>query len=133
MLERTLVQSSGFRNIQRDGQIVGFELRVRLPSYRGLRLSLIDGVSVKVNDELFEYECNRIALHGREYALDQLREETTDRWAIDEVATVRVDKPGGLPAGVHKVEVGIRIRQSYVPIEYQPTVIWETRHATIVE
>lgn len=132
MLERHLVQSSGFRNTGPEGARTGFEFRLRLPSYRGLRASLVDGVDVSVDGERFGFEANRYSLGGREFTLDQLREAVDARWPLDEAAIVRVVKQGGLAAGVHEVEVSVRIRQSYVPIEFQPTVITETRHATVV-
>lgn len=132
MLERTLVQSRGFKNVGPELARTGFELRLRLPSYRGLRASLVDGVDVTVDGERFGFESNRYALGGREYTLAELREATETRWPLEEAGVVRVTKAGGLAVGVHEITVGVRIRQSYVPIEFQPSVIVETRHATVV-
>ena len=50
LLERDLIQSVGFRNVREDGSITGFQLRLRMPSYRGMTASLIDGVAVRVGD-----------------------------------------------------------------------------------
>jgi len=132
MLERSLMQTHGFRNIETHGTTTGFQLRVRLPSYRGMRLSLIDGVDVTVDGELFGHERNRLSLGGRTYSLAELREATDARWPLEEAAVVIVDKQGGLTPGVHEVELAVRLRQPYIPIEFQPSVISETRHATIV-
>jgi hypothetical protein len=52
---------------------------------------------------------------------------------MDEAGVVRVARPGGLAPGVHEVTVSVRIRQSYIPIEFQPSIISETRHATVVQ
>ena len=38
-MEREVIQSVGFRNIKKDGEVVGFQLKVRLPYYRGIFLS----------------------------------------------------------------------------------------------
>jgi len=127
MLERHLVQSTGFRNTAD-----GFEFRLRLPSYRGLRASLIDGVDVTVDGAAFGHEVNRIVIAGREFTLDELREAADVRWPLEEAAIVRVPKPGGLSVGVHEITVHVRIRQSYIPIEFQPSIVSETRKATIV-
>lgn len=132
MLERSIMQSSGFRNLGPADAPSGFQLRIRLPNYRGQRLSLVDGVDVTVNGERFDHADNLITVGGKTYDLATLRTETEDRWPLDELATVIVAKPGGLPVGVHRVEVAVRIRQSYIPIEFQPSVISETRTATIV-
>lgn len=132
MLERTLVQSTGFRNVGAEGGRTGFEFRLRLPSYRGLRASLVDGVDVTVDGEQFGCEGNRYVLGGDEFTLDQLRDAVDVRWPLGETCTVRVAKAGGLEPGTHEITVGVRIRQSYIPIEFQPSVFTETRRATVV-
>lgn len=132
MLERTLVQSRGFRNTGPPGNRSGFELMLRLPNYRGMRASLVDGVDVIVDDVLFPYETNYLILQGRELSLAQLREAVDLRWTLEEPAIVRVLKAGGLSVGVHDVAVAVRIRQPYFPIEFQPSIIRESREATIV-
>lgn len=132
MLERALVQSRGFRNIGPTGQRSGFELLLRLPNYRGMRASLVDGVDVTVDEVLYPRELNRLVVQGRELSFAQLREAVDLRWTLEEPAVVRVSKPGGLSVGVHDVTVAVRIRQPYFPIEFQPSVMTETREATIV-
>lgn len=132
MLERQLVQSIGFKNTGPVSARTGFEFRLRLPSYRGLRASLIDGVDVTVDGEAFDHTRNLLVLGDTVLDLAALREATELRWPLDEAATVRVAKPGGLSAGVHDITVGVRVRQSYIPIEFQPSVVVERRTATIV-
>ncbi|NDY91860.1 C-glycoside deglycosidase beta subunit domain-containing protein [Ideonella livida] len=132
MLERFLVQSRGFANTGPQGARTGFELLLRLPSYRGLRASLVDGVDVTVDGERFDHTLNHYVLQGRRLDLAALREASDLRWPLDQPACIQVDRPGGLAAGVHEVTVGVRIRQSYIPIEFQPGVVVETRWATIV-
>lgn len=132
MLERSLVQTRGFRNVGPEHARTGFEFLLRLPNYRGMRASLADGVDVIVDGEPFPYTHNRMVLEGRELTLEQLRAAVDLRWNLDQAATVRVTKPGGLSIGVHEISVGVRIRQPYFPIEFQPSVITETRKATIV-
>ncbi len=134
MLERTLVQSQGFRNTgPAGGKPTGFEFRLRLPNYRGLRASLSDGVDVTVDGETFPYEGNVLVVEGRELPLAQLREATDVRWAVDEAITVRVPRAGGLAAGVHEVAVGVRLRAPYIPIQFQPMVVNESRQLTLVD
>ena len=132
MLERLLVQSRGFRNTGPASAPGGFEFLVRLPNYRGMRASLIDGIDVIVDGEKFPHTRNLIVLQGRELTLEQLREAVDVRWDIQEPALVRVTRPGGLAVGVHEITVAVRIRQPYFPIEFKPSIITETRHATIV-
>jgi len=132
VLERSLVQSRGFRNTGPEDARTGFEFLLRLPNYRGMRASLVDGVDVDVDGESFPHTANRLVIQGRELTLGQLRETTDLRWTLDEPVVVRVARPGGLATGVHRIGVGVRIRQPYFPIQFQPSVIHETREATIV-
>ena len=39
MLEKEVIQSVGFRNVKENGKITGFQIKVRLPYYRGIFLS----------------------------------------------------------------------------------------------
>jgi hypothetical protein len=73
-----------------------------------------------------------MVVRGRELTLEQLREAVDLRWAVDEPVIVRVAKPGGLAVGVHKIAVGVRIRQPYFPIQHQPSIVNESREATIL-
>ncbi|MDE7068387.1 MAG: hypothetical protein K2O83_12165, partial [Schaedlerella arabinosiphila] len=38
-MEKEVIQSVGFRNIEENGKITGFQFKVRLPYYRGIFLS----------------------------------------------------------------------------------------------
>ncbi len=132
LLERELIQSVGFRNV-RDGETVtGFQLRLRMPSYRGMAASLIDGVAVKVGD-LVEVgpEVPLWTFGGRTYTLAELWESDGVRWPLEEAAVVTVPFPGGLPDGVHEVSVELRLRMSYIPLEHQPSTYRTTRHITL--
>jgi hypothetical protein len=132
MLERSLVQTRGFRNTGPATAPDGFEFLLRLPNYRGMRASLADGVDVTVDGEAFPHTANTLVIEGRELTLAQLREAVDVRWAVDEPAIVRVSRPGGLSVGVHTISVGVRLRQPYFPIQFQPSIVNETREATIV-
>jgi len=132
MLERSLVQTRGFRNAGPEGGRSGFEFLLRLPNYRGMRASLADGVDVTVDGESFPHTGNTMVIQGRELSLERLREAVDLRWTVDEPAIVRVAKPGGLSIGVHRITVGVRLRQPYFPIQHQPSIVNETREATII-
>jgi sugar phosphate isomerase/epimerase len=132
LLERDLIQSVGFRNVYEGGTVTGFQLRLRMPSYRGMAASLIDGVSVRVGD-LVEVgpEAPLWTFGGRTYTLSELWESEGVRWPLEEAAIVTVPHAGGLPAGVHSVSVELRLRMSYIPIEHQPTVVRAERAVTL--
>jgi hypothetical protein len=127
MLDTTMIQTRGFRN-REDG---GFELRVRLPYYRGLWASLLEGASVTVDGLAYPAESVRWRLGGEEYTLSELTSSTALRWAVDEAATLIVPAKERLGIGFHDVAVDLRLRMSYIPEELQPTISTEERRMVI--
>jgi sugar phosphate isomerase/epimerase len=132
LLERDLIQSVGFRNVREGDVITGFQLRVRMQSYRGMAASLIDGIAVRVGDLVdVGPEVPRWTFDGRTYSLAELWESDGVRWQLEDAAVITVPFPGGLPEGVHEVSVELRLRMSYIPIEHQPSVFRATKHITL--
>ncbi len=133
MLNRDIIQNTGFRNTTTADAVTGFQLEVRNPNYRGIASSLVDGVSVTVGGHTWTHEETTVVLQGREFGLAELRASTGHRWPLTETMTVKVPLPGGLPAGVHVVAVDIRLRAPYFPIEFQPNVTHAERAVTLVD
>jgi sugar phosphate isomerase/epimerase len=132
LLERDLIQSIGFRNVGEGGSITGFQLRIRMPSYRGMAASLIDGVAVRVGDLVdVPAEVPMWTFGGTTYSLAELQRTDGVRWPLEEAAVVTVPYPGGLPAGVHQVSIELRLRMSYIPLMHQPTVARDSRAVTL--
>ena len=132
MLERELIQATGFHNIGPEGAREGFAIRLRLPNYHGTRLSHLDGVDVTVDGEFFGHEHNRLAIRDDVYTLDQLREAVDARWEIFEPASILVARPGGLSPGIHEVAVTARVRYNYFPPDMHVFPVRGQRLATIV-
>jgi sugar phosphate isomerase/epimerase len=132
LLERDLLQSVGFRNVRDGDRIIGFQFRLRMPSYRGMAASLIDGISVRVGNLVnVGHDVPLWTFGGTQYTLAQLWDSDGVRWPLEEAAIVTVPLEGGLPEGIHEVEVEFRLRMSYIPIEHQPSTYRETRHITL--
>lgn len=132
LLERDLIQSIGFRNVREGSEITGFQLRLRMQSYRGMAASLIDGVSVRVGDLVdVGPEVPLWTLQGRTYSLAALWDSDGVRWPLEESAIITVPFPGGLPEGIHEVSVELRLRMSYIPLEHQPSVYRQTKRITL--
>ena len=132
MLDRELIQNRGFRNVFEDGQATGFQLQLRMPNYRGVWGSLIDGVAVTVGGLSWDSDVPRWTLQGRDFTIDELRASTDVRWQLDEPAIITVPHQGGLPAGVHDVSVDIALQAPYIPVEFQPSIFHSERKITIV-
>ena len=132
MLERTHIQSTGFRNVGPASARNGFEVRLRQANYRSSRLSLIEGVDITVDGVLYPAEHNLLRLGEREYTLAELNEATQTRLYVGDYFTVVVPQAGGLEPGVHLVGSAIRYRHPYFPPEFQPAIVRNQRHATII-
>lgn len=133
MLERSHIQSTGFRNVGPEGARTGFEVRIRQANYRSSRLSLIEGVDITVDGVTYPAEGNLFRLGDREYTRAELNEATQTRLYVGDYFTVVVPKQGGLTRGVHLVGSAIRYRHPYFPPEFQPAIARNERHATIIQ
>ena len=132
LLERDLIQSVGFRNVREGERVTGFQFRVRMPSYRGMAASLIDGIAVRVGDLVdVGADMPLWTFAGRTFSLAELWDGEGVRWPLEEAAIVTVPLDGGLPDGVHEVSIELRLRMSYIPEELQPTVWSESRRLVI--
>lgn len=132
LLERDLIQATGFRNVRSGARLTGFQFKLRMPSYRGMAASLIDGVAVRVGSLVdVPAPVPLWTFGGTTYTLQDLQETDGVRWPLEEAATVTVPFEGGLPQGVHEVSVELKLRMSYIPQEHQPSVYRESRHITL--
>ena len=132
LLERDLIQSVGFRNVRQDGEITGFQFRVRMPSYRGMAASLIDGIGVRIPGLVdVAPDVPTWTLQGKTYSLAELWECEGVRWLLEDAAVVTVPFPGGLPDGIHELSIDLRLRMSYIPQEHQPSRYEVTKHVTL--
>lgn len=132
LLERDLIQSVGFRNVREGGEITGFQFRVRMPSYRGMAASLIDGIGVSIPGLVdVAPDVPLWTLQGKQYTLAQLWDGDGVRWPLEDAAIVTVPLPGGLPDGVHELSIELRLRMSYIPQEHQPSTYRVTKHVTL--
>lgn len=135
LLERDLIQSVGFRNVREGGdssEITGFQFRVRMPSYRGMAASLIDGIGVSIPGLVdVAPDVPLWTLQGTQYTLAELWDGDGVRWPLEDAAIVTVPLPGGLPDGVHELSIELRLRMSYIPQEHQPSTYRVTKHVTL--
>jgi len=107
MLENTVIQTRGFRNLLDErGEVVGFQFRMSPRYYRGMWLSqfrpgdvTVDGVTYPRDEVMWE-------IYGVDYTPAQILEVGDVYWQTTDTANVKVKKEGGLSQGYH--EVGVR-------------------------
>lgn len=116
MFDQHMICEETLRNLREDAVVTGFAFDVRITTYRGLRLSLVepfdvvvDGVEIPSEDVLFQ-------LRGRRYSIAEMAREVSVRWEFGERATLVVRRPGGLSPGSHEIELTETLRISYMPV-----------------
>ncbi|HEY6976158.1 MAG TPA: DUF6379 domain-containing protein [Chitinophagaceae bacterium] len=115
MFEKYMIVENDVENIVENGKITGFKFGARLPYYRGIALSLVEDIAVKVDGEEVPRETIKFRAHDNTYTLQQMETEVNDRWNMGEVAHIVVEKEGGLPKGEHKIYLWLNMRIAYLP------------------
>ena len=121
-MEKQVIQSVGFRNIKENGEITGFQFKIRLPYYRGVYLSQLMPGTLYVDGEKFEKEEITWVLKGEEFTLDEMKEDFRTHWSPKDLMVLKVKKPGGLVQGYHDLKYGYCFTSSYMPPFLQSTL-----------
>jgi hypothetical protein len=103
----------------------GFRFDLRMPWYRALPLSCLEGLEVKIDGEVVPSGELRLSLEGTSYALSDLPPLHDDWWYVADAAEVRAPRPGGLPAGEHELDVTVALRIPYIVESGHPLVMRE--------
>ena len=119
MFDRYMIVENTLRNLVRDGKTVGFEFGARIAYYRGLGLSMVEGLEVTVDGEKVPADRLRFSVGGRAFTLAEMENEFDARWEFGDVATVTVLRDGGLPPGEHRIDLVEHLRVSYMPFPIQ--------------
>ncbi|MDT2598477.1 DUF6379 domain-containing protein [Enterococcus hulanensis] len=115
MFEQYLVNPEGFRNVSEENQIIGYEVQLRIPYYRGLPMSCVEVIDLLVDGEKVANEDQLITVKGETFTFAELPTVINHRWEMTETITVFVKKQGGLAQGEHKVHAFVSLRISYLP------------------
>lgn len=121
-MEREMIQSVGFRNIKEDGKITGFQMKIRLPYYRGIFLSQLRPGTLFVDGERFEKEEIIWNIDGEDYTYEEMKSDYKTHWAVTKPAVIKVKKAGGLSQGYHDLVYGFCFTSSYMPPIMQDTL-----------
>lgn len=116
MYPRHMYKPDGFKNVEADGKIIGFQFDTRIQYYRGVTLSIIRNIEVCVDGEEFKREDIRFTLEGDTFTLDEMETVISYRWKFGQFATITVLKDGGLAKGKHHIKSTQTIAPSYMPV-----------------
>jgi hypothetical protein len=115
MLEKECIQSRGFRNVEKEGKITGFQFNIRSLYYRGLWLSQLRPATITVDGESFSGSQITWTINGVTYKQDEMYELGDVHWGLLELATLTVAKEGGLKQGEHDITLTYAYSSSYMP------------------
>jgi hypothetical protein len=118
MYDKYMIVGEAFKNVESGGKVTGFQVGVRLPYYRGIVLSLVGETTLMVDGERIPAERMTVTVGGKTVPMTELENEPVAKWEFGEVGIVTVDKPGGLAAGEHAVDLKQHLKISYVPVGF---------------
>jgi hypothetical protein len=125
MYDKYMVAREDIQSVVENGVGTGFTVKLRIPYYRGVCLSLVDDVQVRFNQRVFQKEALSFTVGGETFSFKEMATMTMHRWEFGEKATVFVPLPGGIPLGLHRIEVTVAIRVSYLGGARPFTVVFD--------
>ena len=79
-MEKQVIQSTGFRNIVENGEVTGFQVKIRLPYYRGVYLSQIKAGHLIVDGETFGENEIMWRVNGEDYTYADMKKDCHTHW-----------------------------------------------------
>jgi hypothetical protein len=92
---------------------IGYEFKIKYPSYRGTFLSCIEALEFKLDGKKIPEEQISIHVNGKDFLIGEISECFKEYWFVREPATVCVLQQGGLTAGKHELDVYMKHRVPY--------------------
>lgn len=126
LFEKYVICDEGFGNIyDENGNIKGFQVKIRAPYYRAIRLSLIEAITLKIDGKPYTKENMTFTVEDGTFKMDELSTCYDLYWGFGEPATITVYKADGIgrafSTGWHNVEVGVALRVTYSPMGFRAT------------
>jgi hypothetical protein len=117
MAGRQIYNPKGFKNVEQNSTVTGFQFQFKLQYYRGITLSIIRDIPVWIDSEKAAREDIRFSVNGEEFTLEEMRTviDPDYRWEFGEWATVTVLRDGGLKPGNHHIKAIQIVAPSYMP------------------
>lgn len=101
------------QSIDVEGVTIGYEFKIKYPSYRGTFLSCIEDLSFTIDDNRISKDEIYLCINNKQFLLDELKDCFKEYWFIRDKATVQVMKAGGINSGEHKVNAYMKHRIPY--------------------
>lgn len=108
-----MIDGDTIENYTHNGTNLGYEFKLRYPSYRGTFLSCIEKLEIAVDDKPVDSRAVVFILNGKEFLVHELKELFREYWFVLDRATIRVLSDGGLTVGTHTLKVCLKHRIPY--------------------
>lgn len=121
MAGRQIFNPDGFKNVEENGKIIGYQFQFKAQYYRGITLSVVRDIKVQVDGEDAAREDIRFTVNKESFTLEEMRTviDSDYRWEFGDYATVTVLRDGGLARGKHHIHAVQTIAPSYMPFQIE--------------
>lgn len=118
MFDNNVFIEESFKNVEIDNKIIGYEMKTFITYYRGIPLSMVNDIKVKIDEKEVDRKSILCSVDSGEYwfSLDEMTTVVNHKWEYDTPMTVRVINEGGLTKGSYDVEMTVNIRTAYIPV-----------------
>jgi hypothetical protein len=96
-----------------EGACTGYSLKIGSLSYRGVWVSTIENIILKVDGEIIPSRDIVFCVNNKKFLISQLPELFAEYWYALDPAELIIYKIGGLSKGEHEVEVTISRRNDF--------------------
>ena len=110
---KILICKDDIENVTVGGVTIGYQFKIKYPSYRGAFLSCIEALSFKVDGRDVPASLVTFRLNGKDFLLSELPECFKEYWFVRTPAVIFVRQDGGIAPGEHSVNVYMRHRVPY--------------------
>lgn len=110
---KILICKDNIKNVLVGDVTVGYEFKIKYPSYRGAFLSCIEDLKFEMDGEPIPASQISFKLNGKDFLLSEIPECFKEYWFVRDPATIFVRVPGGIEKGEHRVRVYMKHRVPY--------------------
>lgn len=108
--DNKVLQEDSLRNIRVNGKTVGFHVGIHLNYYRGLHVSCVEKLELKVDGKTVPEDRIVFGINGKRFTISQLKYLFSEFWGVKTMARLEVYDGAGLDEGEHDVELTLELR-----------------------
>ena len=102
---KILICKDNIKNVVVGDKTIGYEFKIKYPSYRGAFLSCVEDLRFKVDGQDIPAAQVSFRLNGKDFLLSELKECFKEYWFVRDPAVIFVRQDGGIRAGEHSLNV----------------------------